>query len=76
MSARVGLLASLLIGLVRLYQRTLAHFIGGQCRFSPSCSNYALDALRTHGAFRGGWLTIRRVARCHPWGGAGDDPVP
>jgi uncharacterized protein len=46
------------------------------CRYDPSCSNYALEALDRHGAFRGGWLTVRRLARCHPWGGHGWDPVP
>ena len=46
------------------------------CRFVPSCSNYALDALEAHGAVRGAWLTLRRLTRCHPWGGHGWDPVP
>jgi uncharacterized protein len=46
------------------------------CRYDPSCSNYALEALDRHGAVRGGWLTVRRLARCHPWGGHGWDPVP
>lgn len=63
--------------LVHVYQRTLGHIIGGSCRFNPSCSNYALEALQRHGAWRGSWLTIRRISRCHPWGGrSGDDPVP
>ncbi|HSA12182.1 MAG TPA: membrane protein insertion efficiency factor YidD [Candidatus Paceibacterota bacterium] len=48
----------------------------GRCRFTPSCSEYAIDALRRHGAVAGTWLAVRRVARCHPWGGCGDDPVP
>ncbi|WP_445376653.1 membrane protein insertion efficiency factor YidD [Niveispirillum fermenti] len=47
-----------------------------RCRFYPSCSHYALEALSMHGAIRGGWLTLRRLARCHPWGGSGYDPVP
>ena len=46
------------------------------CRFTPTCSQYALDAVKAHGAWRGSWLSIRRVCRCHPWGGSGDDPVP
>ena len=65
-----------LIGLVRVYQATLRPFMGGQCRYVPSCSEYALDALREHGALRGGWLAVRRILRCHPWGGFGYDPVP
>lgn len=48
----------------------------GRCRFTPSCSAYALEAIRTHGAGRGLWLAIRRLGRCHPWGGCGHDPVP
>ena len=50
--------------------------MGGHCRFAPSCSRYGLDALERHGALRGSWLTARRILRCHPWGGSGDDPVP
>ena len=72
----VSLLALPLILLVRLYQVILAPFMGGHCRFQPTCSAYALDALRTHGAVRGTWLTLRRITRCHPWGGFGYDPVP
>jgi putative membrane protein insertion efficiency factor len=73
---------SILIGTVRLYRWTLSPalaFIFGplaRCRFTPSCSQYALDALRTHGALAGGWLAAKRVCRCHPWGGCGHDPVP
>ncbi|MGE3309690.1 MAG: membrane protein insertion efficiency factor YidD [Limisphaerales bacterium] len=47
-----------------------------RCRFEPSCSDYALEAIRRHGSWRGGWLSMRRLARCHPWGGCGHDPVP
>ena len=63
-------------GLVLCYRYTLSALIGRSCRFVPSCSEYALDALDRHGAARGSWLTLRRLARCHPWGGAGLDPVP
>ena len=72
----------LLIVLVRTYQLTLSPFlqvIGGPgtgCRFEPSCSTYLLEALRSHGAWRGSLLGLRRLARCHPWGGCGHDPVP
>jgi uncharacterized protein len=60
---------------VKLYQRVTAGR-PSPCRFVPSCSNYALDALAAHGAVRGGGMTIRRLCRCHPWGGHGWDPVP
>jgi len=75
-SAKAGLGARGLIGLVRLYQYTLAGVLGGRCRFHPSCSEYALEALRTHGALRGAALAARRLGRCHPFGGSGVDPVP
>ncbi len=60
---------------VRGYRR-LAAGRPSPCRFDPSCSTYALEALERHGAARGTWLTIRRITRCHPWGGSGWDPVP
>jgi putative membrane protein insertion efficiency factor len=61
---------------VRAYQLLLSPFAGGACRFHPSCSHYAIDALQTHGVVRGLWLAARRVSRCHPLGSAGFDPVP
>jgi putative membrane protein insertion efficiency factor len=64
------------IGLIKLYQFTLSPFLGKQCRFVPTCSQYGIEALRKHGALKGSWLTIKRIARCNPWGGAGYDPVP
>lgn len=64
------------IALIRLYQLTLGPFLGGRCRFYPSCSVYATDACREWGAFRGVLLTLRRLARCHPLGGSGIDLVP
>ncbi len=65
-----------LILAVRFYQATLGVYLGGHCRFAPSCSQYAIDALQTKGAMRGSWLAMRRILRCHPLGGAGYDPVP
>lgn len=65
-----------LLGMVAMYRYLLSPLLGLHCRFNPSCSVYARDALRQHGAFRGSWLAARRIGRCHPWGGSGDDPVP
>lgn len=65
-----------MIGAIRVYQWTLSPLIGPACRYMPSCSEYAAEAIRTHGALRGGWLGARRLCRCHPWGGHGYDPVP
>lgn len=63
-------------GLVWLYRYGLSPLIGANCRYHPTCSAYAEEALSRHGLFRGGWLAVKRIARCHPWGGSGDDPVP
>lgn len=65
-----------LIGLVRAYQYLLSPFLGQHCRFTPTCSQYAIDALREHGPWRGSMLAARRVMRCHPWHPGGLDPVP
>ena len=67
---------SLLVWLLRGYQLLLSPMLGPRCRFFPSCSNYAIEALRVHGAARGSWLAARRVGRCHPWNAGGLDPVP
>ena len=68
--------ATVLRALVRLYQLTFSWLAAGSCRHAPSCSAYALEALERHGAVHGGWLALRRLARCHPWGSSGYDPVP
>jgi len=68
--------ARLLILLIRVYQLTLSRLIGPVCRFHPSCSRYAAECLRLHGAARGSWLAVRRVSRCHPWNPGGYDPPP
>lgn len=69
-------LAHLIALPVRTYRLVASPWVGHGCRFQPTCSAYALEALERHGAFRGGWLTLRRICRCHPWGGHGHDPVP
>ena len=63
-------------GLFRLWQLTVSVVLPPSCRFSPSCSHYGIEALRRHGLLAGLWLTATRIARCHPWGGSGPDPVP
>jgi hypothetical protein len=65
----------LLIHLVLLYRATLGRLLGGHCRFHPSCSQYAIDAVNKYGAARGAWKAAKRVARCHPFGGRGYDPA-
>jgi len=67
---------TLLSLLLRAYQVVFSPLIGPRCRFFPSCSNYAIEALRVHGAGRGSWLAARRICRCHPWHPGGFDPVP
>ncbi len=66
----------ILVGIVRAYQYLLSPWWGGQCRFTPTCSHYAIEALERHGALAGSWLAARRIARCHPWSAGGYDPVP
>jgi hypothetical protein len=67
--------ARVLMAVIRAYQWVFA-WRPSPCRYTPTCSTYALEALETHGVVRGGWLTLRRLGRCHPWGGYGWDPVP
>ena len=70
------MIRALLIGIVKLYRLTLSPWIGSACRFTPSCSAYSLQALEQHGAAAGSYLTVARIARCHPWCAGGHDPVP
>jgi putative membrane protein insertion efficiency factor len=66
----------ILLALIKIYQITLSPFIGNSCRFTPTCSHYGSEALQKYGALKGGWLMIKRIGRCHPWGAHGYDPVP
>ena len=68
--------AAPLIALVRFYRFAVSPLLGQNCRFEPSCSEYAVEALQRHGALKGFWLALRRVGRCHPWHPGGYDPVP
>ncbi len=71
-----GLVAWLLLALIGAYRRFLSPLLGPRCRFIPSCSVYGLEAISRHGPWRGGWLTLRRLLRCHPFTPCGCDPVP
>lgn len=70
------MITSVLILPIRVYQICISPYLGPCCRFQPTCSQYAVEALRRHGPLRGSWLALRRILRCHPWGGSGYDPVP
>ena len=61
---------------IRFYQRCISPLTPPACRFTPTCSQYAVEAIRKHGPFKGFWLAVKRISRCHPWGGSGYDPVP
>tara|TARA_B100000674_G_scaffold441361_1_gene404963 strand:- start:168 stop:380 length:213 start_codon:yes stop_codon:yes gene_type:complete len=67
---------SVLIKFVKFYQLTFSPFLGQHCRFTPTCSNYAIEALRNHGSIKGTGLAIKRICRCHPWAHGGIDEVP
>ncbi len=62
--------------LIKFYQLAISPWLGKNCRYNPTCSHYTLEALKIHGLLKGGWLAIKRIASCHPWGGEGYDPVP
>lgn len=69
-------MSELLIKLIRLYQLVLSPWVGRECRFLPTCSQYSIEAIEQFGFIRGGWLMLARLIRCNPWGGHGYDPVP
>ena len=71
-----SLVSKFLIGLIKLYQVTLSPWIGRACRYTPTCSNYGIEAIQKYGPIKGFWLTLKRVLSCNPWGGSGYDPVP
>jgi len=70
------LLAKFFILLIRIYQYTISPLLPPSCRYVPTCSAYGVEAITKYGPFKGGWLTIKRISRCNPWGGSGYDPVP
>jgi putative membrane protein insertion efficiency factor len=70
------LLAIPFIVLIKIYQLLISPLFPPSCRFTPTCSHYSLEALKKYGILKGGWLSIKRILRCHPWGGSGYDPVP
>jgi len=70
------MMKTILIGLVKVYQGVMSPYLPGACRYTPTCSQYAIEAIQKHGPLKGGWLGLKRISRCHPWGGHGYDPVP
>jgi putative membrane protein insertion efficiency factor len=71
-----ALLSKFFILVIRFYKAAISPFLGAACRYTPTCSQYGIEALQKHGPFKGLWLTIKRVVSCNPWGGHGYDPVP
>ncbi|MFD2866569.1 membrane protein insertion efficiency factor YidD [Mucilaginibacter antarcticus] len=71
-----NVISAIFLALIRLYQYLLSPLLGASCRYTPTCSAYGIQAIKKHGPFKGGWLTLKRIGRCHPWGGHGHDPVP
>lgn len=65
-----------LITIIKIYQYLISPLIGPKCRYTPSCSNYAIEALKKYGPIKGGWFALKRISSCHPWGGHGYDPLP
>jgi putative membrane protein insertion efficiency factor len=71
-----AIITKLLIGLLKFYKYSISPLLGPACRYTPTCSEYGIEALRKYGPLKGGWLTLKRLASCNPWGGHGHDPVP
>lgn len=71
-----AIIAKLLIGLIKIYKYSISPLIGPACRYAPTCSEYGIQAITKYGPFKGGWLTLKRLVSCNPWGGHGHDPVP
>lgn len=69
-------MSRIVLALIRFYQLAISPWLPPRCRYQPTCSQYAIEAVQRHGAFKGGWLALRRIGRCHPWGSSGYDPVP
>lgn len=76
MSQLCKILSIPFIWLIKIYQYVISPVLGPKCRFNPTCSQYAIEALRKYGLFQGCWLSAKRIVRCNPWGGHGNDPVP
>lgn len=76
MKTLLKILALPFIGLIKLYQLIISPWLGPSCRFTPTCSQYGLEAFKKYGIFKGFWLTAKRISHCHPWGGHGYDPLP
>ncbi len=71
-----SIVGAIFIVLIKIYQYFISPLTGASCRYTPTCSQYAVEAIKKYGGFKGGWLTIKRIASCNPWGGHGHDPVP
>jgi uncharacterized protein len=70
------IIGSFFVILIKIYQYLISPLTGASCRYTPTCSQYGIEAIKKYGAFKGGWLTLKRIASCNPWGGHGHDPVP
>ena len=71
-----GLVGAVFIVVIKIYQYFISPLTSASCRYTPTCSQYGVEAIKKYGAFKGGWLTLKRIASCTPWGGHGHDPVP